>query len=137
VGRILGVDLGDVRVGLAVSDPEGTVATPLATLPAGDDVASDIARVAREHSVSRVVVGLPRTLAGREGRAAQHARRVAAALAEKGLEVDMWDERFTSAEAERAMLETGAKRRERRGAADRVAATLILQAYLDSRRQEG
>lgn len=151
-GRVLGVDLGDVRIGLAISDPARMVATPLETRPvpgaeAGPDrgarterqsdpalIAEDLAQVAREHDAATVVVGLPRTLGGREGRPAQHARAVAAHLAEHGLEVALWDERFSTVEAERLMLDQGARRRERRAAVDRVAATLVLQTYLDSRR---
>jgi putative holliday junction resolvase len=142
-GRVLAVDLGDVRVGLAISDPDRIVATPLDTLPVDDpdDVDSliaDLAEVIQSHEVSLVVVGLPRSLSGREGQRAQRAREVARRLTEQSdVAVDMWDERFTSVEAEKAMLATGAKRRERRAASDRVAATLLLQAYLDAGRGDG
>lgn len=138
---MLGVDLGDVRIGLALSDPDATVATPLGTLQvtAADDlaaIADRLVAVAQQEGAARVVVGLPRSLSGREGRPAQRAREVARLVGEQGLDVDLWDERFTTAEADRAMLAQGARRRERRAAVDRVAATLLLQAYLDARRSE-
>lgn len=138
---MLGVDLGDVRIGLALSDPDATVATPLGTLQvaAADDlaaIADRLVAVAQQEGAARVVVGLPRSLSGREGRPAQRAREVARLVGEQGLDVDLWDERFTTVEADRAMLAQGARRRERRAAVDRVAATLLLQAYLDARRSE-
>lgn len=135
---MLAIDLGDVRVGLALSDPGRVIASPLDTLHVDEPgdvqgLADELARVAEEQDVGVFVVGLPRTLSGREGRPAQHARRVAARLAEvSGRDVYLWDERFTSAEAEKAMLAGDASRRRRRAAADRVAASLLLQAFLDS-----
>jgi putative holliday junction resolvase len=152
VSRALGVDLGEVRIGLAISDPARMVATPLETVavpgsgggPARGTrterssdpgrIAEVLTDVAAEHDATTVVIGLPRALSGREGRPAQHARAVAAALTAEGWDVVLWDERFSTAEAERVMLGQGAKRRERSAAIDRVAATLVLQTYLDSRR---
>lgn len=137
-GRLLGVDLGDVRVGLALSDPDQRVATPLETRPAveGDDgQAADLADVAADREVVAIVVGYPRTLQGREGAAASRARRVATDLADRtGIPVVLWDERFTTVEAERVMLEQDASRRDRRANIDRVAATLLLQTVVDARR---
>lgn len=140
-GRALGVDLGEVRVGLALSDPDRLVATALGTLDvshANDaaSVAAAIAEVAEQRQAALVVVGLPRSLSGREGRAAQHAREVARHVEDRtGLDVEMWDERFSTVEAERVMIEGGTRRRQRRQAVDRVAATLVLQTYLDARRR--
>ncbi len=134
--RTLGVDLGDVRIGLALSDPEGRVATPLETLAVRDpdDVVQSLVDAARRHGAEVVVVGLPRSLAGEEKEAAQRARHVAECVQlSSGLEVHLWDERLTTVEAERTMLAQGAKRRTRRAAADRVAATLLLQTFLDAR----
>lgn len=137
-GRLLGVDLGDVRVGLAITDPEQRVATPLETraaLGSVDDQAADLAVVVAERETSGIVVGYPRTLAGREGTAAARTRRVATTLADiVDRPVVLWDERFTTVEAERVMLEQDASRRDRRANIDRVAATLILQAVVDARR---
>lgn len=141
--RTLGVDLGDVRIGLAVSDPDGLVATPLETIPAGDVGDAErlgrcLAEIAERERAGRVVIGLPRALSGREGQPAQHARAVAEHVGDAGdLEVELWDERFSTVEAERSMLEGGTGRRERRQAVDRVAATLILQAFLDAQRSGG
>lgn len=113
------------------------VATPLETLAAADQdaaVVEDLAATAERQGVVGVVVGYPRTLQGREGRAAARARRIATALQdEAGCPVILWDERFTTVEAERIMLEQDASRRERRQHIDRVAATLILQTVLDAR----
>lgn len=144
-GRLLAVDLGDVRIGLALCDAGQLVASPLRTLPV-EDVASSpddvealaeaILQVASDEEAVGIVVGYPRTLSGREGAAARHAREVAEAVARRGgVAVDLWDERFTTAEAERMMIEQDASRRERRGAIDRVAASLILQGYLDAQRR--
>ena len=88
--------------------------------------------------MAAVVVGYPRTLQGREGRPRPRARRVATALAERtSLPVVLWDERFTTVEAERVMLDQDASRRERRANIDRVAATLILQGVVEARRPGG
>ncbi len=142
--RALGVDLGDVRIGLAVGDPSGVVATPLETVDAPDDprdidaLASLIADIAEREEASTVVIGWPRTMAAREGRPARHSRLVAERLQETtGLRVELFDERFSTVEAERSMLAQDASRRERRSAVDRVAATLILQAFLDRERSSG
>lgn len=140
-GRLLGVDLGDVRIGVAITDAGQLVATPLETRPAEEaagDQAADLAEVAVEHGVTAIVVGYPRTLQGREGSAAARARRVATALADQtDLPVVLWDERFTTVEAERVMLEQDASRRDRRANIDRVAATLILQGVVEARRGGG
>lgn len=141
--RALGVDLGDVRIGLAVSDPAGRVATPLETLPVVDAedreaIAADVAAVAQREEAEVVVVGLPRALSGREERPAQRARAIAELIGRaSGLPVELWDERFTTVEAERVMIEQGVRRRERRASVDRVAATILLQSWLDRRRGDG
>ncbi|HEX9889093.1 MAG TPA: Holliday junction resolvase RuvX [Nitriliruptorales bacterium] len=140
-GPILGVDLGEVRTGLAISDPDQIVATALDTLDGsdlGDDALADrIATAASGRTAVGVVVGLPRRLDGREGGAAHRVRRMADRIQRcTGLVVDVWDERFTTTEAERLMIDHGVRRRDRRQAVDRVAATLILQGYLDARRTQ-
>jgi len=142
--RALGVDIGTVRIGLAVSDPSGIVATPLATLDApadapgadaADALAVRLATVATEESCETVVVGLPLALSGRDTASTAAARAVAAALLQRGVAVELWDERFSSAEAERALLGAGRRRAQRRVERDRVAATLILQGWLDAQRR--
>lgn len=137
-GRLLGVDLGDVRVGLAVTDPGQVVATPLDTVVGSTDVQAcvDAVRaVVDEVEPVALVVGYPRTMAGREGSAAQRCRVVAERLAgTTGLPVLLWDERLTTVEAERALLEGDVRRRRRRDVVDRVAASLILRGVLEARR---
>jgi putative holliday junction resolvase len=131
---VLGVDVGTRRVGLAVSDPAGVVATPLGTVPAGEDLAARLARTAREQGCGTVVVGLPRSLAGRDTASTMLARRLADELRAQGMCVDLWDERLSSAEADRVLLQAGRRRAERRVERDRVAATIILQGWLDVNR---
>jgi putative holliday junction resolvase len=136
-GRLLDVELGTVRVGLAVSDPSGRVATPLETLAVGTgeeaaDVAVRLATVAREEACEAVVIGLPRALSGRDTASTTLAREVADALRSQGITVEFWDERLSSAEAERVLLRAGRRRDRRREVRDRVAATIILQGWLDA-----
>lgn len=139
-GRILAVDLGDVRIGLALSDPDQVVASPLDTLPVEDAddlsaIVADISAAARRHEAVALVVGYPRSLSGREGAAATRARLVADRLRDDtGLPVRLWDERFSTTEAERVMLAQDASRRERRRSIDRVAASIILQGVLEAQR---
>lgn len=137
-GRRIGVDVGAVRVGVALSDPDGLIATPLRTVPrdvvGGTDVAV-IAALVAEHEVVGVVVGLPRTLAGREGPAAAAARAFVAAL-EPALDVpiELSDERLTTVVATRQLRESGRPGRRQRAVVDQVAAVGILQGWLDTRR---
>ncbi len=137
-GRLLGVDVGDVRLGLAVTDPGQVVATPLDTVASSPDpeevAAIVLAAVADEQPVA-VVVGYPRTMAGREGSAAQRCRVVAEHVADTSdLPVLLWDERLSTVEAERSLLEGDMRRRRRREVVDRVAASLILRGVLEARR---
>jgi putative Holliday junction resolvase len=133
----LGLDAGSVRVGLAAADPTDTLASPVAVLPRARtrELWDRVRREATERSASVIVVGLPRELDGSEGPAAADARRLAAdAERETGLAVELWDERFTSAEAERALIAGGVRRQRRRQTIDGVAAALMLQGWLDARR---
>lgn len=137
VGVALGLDAGSVRVGLAATDPTGTIASPVATLPARDRPTL-WARL-REEAVGRhaevLVVGLPRRLDGSEGDAAARARAFAdEAARECALPVVMWDERLTTVAAERALIEGGLRRERRREKVDAVAAAIMLQSWLDRRR---
>ena len=134
-GRRLGIDVGSVRIGVALSDPDGMLATPLVTVPrdveGGTDVAALAALVA-EHDVVGVVVGLPRTLAGREGAAAEAARAFVAVL-EPALPVpvELSDERLTTVVATRQLRESGRRGKRQRAVVDQVAAVGILQGWLD------
>jgi putative Holliday junction resolvase len=132
--RLLGLDLGERRIGIALSDETATLASGLATLervgPKKDLKA--IAALVREHQVSDVVVGLPRHLDGSLGIEAQKALAFMEELRPVvKVPVVSWDERFTSALATQALVEAGVRRRDRKQVVDKVAATLILQSYLD------
>ena len=135
-GVRLGVDVGSVRVGVAVSDPHGILATPIGTLArdvkAGSDLAGLAALVA-EHAVVEVVVGLPRSLSGREGAAAEAARTYGSALQRRitPVPVRYIDERLTSVTANRILTERRVKGKKARSVVDQVAAVQILQQYLD------
>ena len=137
-GRRLGIDVGAVRVGLALSDPDGLLATPLVTVPRDPEHGSDLTTIAglvAEHGVVGIVVGLPRTLAGREGPAAEAARAFAAALASRvPVPLTFSDERLTTVVATRQMRESGRKGRRQRAVVDQVAAVGILQGWLDAHR---
>jgi putative Holliday junction resolvase len=135
-GRILGLDLGQVRIGLALSDALRLTAQPLGSLRR-DGLRSDLGRLGglvAEHGVVRIVVGLPLLLSGTRGAAAASAL----AFAEKlrghlpAVEVDMWDERLTTAEAERMLIDADVRRSKRKLVRDTLAAVLILQNYLDA-----
>jgi len=151
--RVLALDVGERRIGLAISDPEGRVAVPLETLERRDEDADlrALAELVERESVQAVVVGLPLSLDGSVGpqaeRTQEFARRVAEAVS---CPLEMWDERLSTVAAERALtpsgppgrrgrrLRAGERRRppeRRQGARDALAATLILQAYLDSHRR--
>jgi putative Holliday junction resolvase len=139
--RILGIDYGRVRLGLALSDPDGILASPLPTLSRSRRTCEDldpIARLAREHGVARIVVGLPLLMDGTNGTMANEAKTFADQVAKRTrLPVDLFDERLTSSEAERAMLEGNLSRERRRELRDGLAAVLILQAYLETRSHGG
>jgi putative Holliday junction resolvase len=134
MGRVMAVDPGSRRVGVAVSDPTGTIAQPLAVLPAepAETLVARLVQVAREQEATRLVVGLPRRMDGSHGPEARAARTLAGELRRaSGLPVALVDERLTSVAAERALLAGGASRARRRQLSDPVAAALILQSYLD------
>jgi putative Holliday junction resolvase len=158
-GRRLGVDVGSVRIGVAISDPDGILATPLATVPREqpktgstrpktgsasatrrDDVSSDmleIARLVREHEVVEVIVGLPVNLAGKEGPAAVAIRQYAETLktAVDPAPVVFSDERMSTVAAARRLSERGVRGRRQRAVVDQAAAVEILQTWLDSQRR--
>jgi putative Holliday junction resolvase len=135
--RVLGVDYGRVRLGLALSDEDGILASPLPTLARSRRDVDEIARLAREREVERVVVGLPLLMSGKDGTMAEEARAFAAQIADRTrLPVDLLDERWTSSEAERAMLEGNLSRERRKELRDGLSAVLILQAYLAGRRAD-
>ncbi len=134
--RILALDVGKKRIGLAVSDPLGLTAQGLGVLERRDWEA-DLARLlemARPYRVQEVLVGLPRHMDGRLGAQAEEILALAQALGEAlGVKVATWDERLSTVEAERLLISADMSRKRRRRVVDQVAATIILQAYLDSR----
>jgi putative pre-16S rRNA nuclease len=138
MGRVLGVDLGSRRIGLAVSDPAGRVATPHAVVERSGDEAADrrtIVAHAREAGASRIVVGLPLSLSGDVGPAARAVLEEVAALqaeASDAITVETYDERFTTVIAERGLRAARVRRRDRRRTVDPAAATVMLQSYLEA-----
>lgn len=140
-GVRLGIDVGTVRIGVARSDPSGLLATPIETLQrtAADDRVSRIAELAHEHDAIEVVVGLPRSLSGARGRAAQDVLAYATRLAHvvQPLPVRLVDERLTTVTAHQALSRAGRSGRRQRSVVDQVAAVLILQSALDTERGAG
>jgi putative Holliday junction resolvase len=134
--RILAVDIGEARWGLAVSDELGLLAHPAGVLDARRDPLAELQRRAEALGVGRVVVGWPRRTDGGPADAAATAARWAEAIRRRtGLPVELWDERLTTRQAERLLVDQGRRRSERRQVVDEVAATLILQSFLDRRRR--
>ncbi|MCI8468162.1 MAG: Holliday junction resolvase RuvX [Eggerthellaceae bacterium] len=134
--RIMALDIGEVRVGVAVSDPGERVASPVCVLQARDvaDHAKPFRRVLEDWEPELLVCGLPLTLAGEEGPQAQRIRKVTSQVsAATGLPVTFVDERLSSAEAKRSLREKGYDERAMRGKVDMIAASLFLQAWLDER----
>ncbi|MFN2583016.1 MAG: Holliday junction resolvase RuvX [Candidatus Dormibacteria bacterium] len=135
-GAVLGIDPGSVRVGVAASDPTRTIATPLAVLSRDPRVLwPALSRECRERQVRMLVIGLPLRLDGSEGDAAGSARALGdEASRALQLPVVLWDERLTTAQAQRDLIAAGARRNRRRRAIDSAAATLMLQSWLDWQR---
>lgn len=130
--RILGLDYGTKRIGLAISDGLGLTARPLEVVPRAQ-LAEALQRVDEDYGIELVVVGLPTSLGGDEGISAQGAREIGAEVARiLDVDVEYVDERFTSKLAERALVESGMRRRDRKETVDKVAAAIILQTYLDA-----
>ncbi|MGH9467880.1 MAG: Holliday junction resolvase RuvX [Terriglobales bacterium] len=132
--RIMALDLGQRRIGLAMSDPLRLSAQGLTTLERRDlgaDLAA-LASLAREHRVGEWLLGLPRHMSGSEGEGARAARRFGAALQRHtALPVAFWDERLTTVVAQRVLREAGSSLAKRKRAVDRLAAVILLQSYLD------
>jgi putative Holliday junction resolvase len=135
----MGLDVGDRTIGVALSDETGTVAQGLQVLRRSGP--ADVARVvelAREHGAAEIVVGLPRTLTGAVGPQAEKVLAFVAALREASpVPVATWDERLSTRVAERVLIEADLRRERRKEVIDRVAAAVILQGYLDARRNRG
>ena len=137
--RILGVDYGSKRVGLSMSDPCGSIASPMGIrhrVSASQD-SEYFRELVRNYQLARIIVGLPVHTDGTECDKAQEAKRYGAWLAaELGLPVELWDERFTAAEAETPLRRTSTRRKTRKKRRDMLAAQIMLQSYLDAESRE-
>lgn len=136
--RFLGIDLGDVRTGFAVSDPMGMLATGLQTVSGLNDyeLIQKIAEYAARYDVHRVVMGIPVNMDGSQGFRADKVRAFASALTDQtGLAVILYDERLSTVQASRLLNETNTRGRKRKAAIDTLSAQIILQNYLDSRKR--
>lgn len=134
--RVLALDIGEVRVGVAVSDPDARVASPVCVLSAAEVLAHAVTfrRVLEDWEPELLVCGLPRTMAGEEGPQAERIRAQAEKISQScGLPLEFADERLSSAEAKRILREQGLSERAMRGKVDSVAAGLFLQSWLDAR----
>jgi putative holliday junction resolvase len=135
-GRILALDLGKKRIGLALSDPLGITAQGLPTLQRVN-IRTDLdalATLIADREVSQILMGQPLHMSGDEGRQVEYTREFAGRLAERtGLEVKFWDERWTTVAAQRVLKESGASTGKRSKAVDRLSAVILLSSYLDSR----
>ena len=136
MSRIVGIDPGEVRIGLAISDEEQSIAFPRATVTAGggaEESARNVQRALADEDVEMAIVGLPLRLDGTEGEAARRARVLGEALRTVlDAEVVYWDERMTTVAAERSLREMGRRGSRRREVVDQSAATILLQGYLDA-----
>ena len=135
--RALGIDYGEARIGVAISDDDRRLALPVCAVARAKslrETAKAVAAAVAEHAIDTLVVGLPLRLDGTEGESARRARRAGAVLgATFGVDVVYWDERLTTAEAERSLKAQGFSGRERRRVVDESAAAILLQSFLDSR----
>lgn len=130
--RLMGLDIGSRRIGVAIGDELGIIATPIGFVQAGPGDRAAFANFVRTHRITEMIVGIPRTMAGKEGPQAKEVRAYAKALAgDLGLPVTFWDERLTTVIAERSLISGGRNRQQRRNEIDAAAAAVMLQGYLD------
>ena len=134
--RVLALDIGQVRVGVAISDPAERVASPVCVLPSAEvrAGAKSFRRILEDWEPDMLLCGLPYTMAGEEGPQAEHIRVFAADIAQQtGLPLEFTDERLSSSQAKRSLREKGMSEKDMRGKVDMIAASLFLQAWLDAR----
>lgn len=138
-GVRLGVDVGDVRIGVSACDPSGLIAFPVETVPAGPAATARLVELAHERAVLEVVVGLPRSMSGGGGPAAVKVRAYAVALSHLlgDVPVRLVDERLSTVAAERSLRESSRRGARRRAVVDQAAAVVILQSALDAERTSG
>lgn len=137
MARILGIDYGRARIGLALSDPKKIIASSLPTIKTKKTIEESVESLLKEvnlNEVEAIVIGLPLLLSGKESEMSLEVKKFAACLEEKShLPVILWDERLTSKQVEKLLIEGGVKRKKRAQLADQMSALLILQSYLDRR----
>jgi putative holliday junction resolvase len=134
--RIMGIDYGTKRIGVAISDPSCTMAHPLDIILVREDGShmESLKKIARDYQVEKIVVGLPYNMEGDVGESAKKVMLWAEEVArELGLPVDLWDERLTTAEAHEVLMHLKVKGPKRRQIVDKIAASIILKSYLDAR----
>lgn len=133
MSRIMAIDFGERRIGLAVSDPLGITAQGLPTIDTREikEIFSHIRAIIEDKNVTKIVVGMPKNMNGSIGFKGEQVRKfIRKLIGATGLEIEEWDERLTSIQSLRSMREMGSKQR-KKGTVDRISATLILQSYLD------
>jgi putative holliday junction resolvase len=139
--RVLGIDYGEARVGVAISDELGMLAHPVETIAVKDtEPVARVAQLMRERGVSTVIVGLPRNMDGSHGPSAEKARTFAEKLRERagtGCTVRLWDERLTTVAAQKALHAAGKNAKQSKGLIDQAAAVIILQGWLDAQAMMG
>lgn len=136
--KIMALDIGKKRIGVAICDRLEIAATPFAMVKAGKNAVDEVVKIAEKEGVEAIVVGLPTSFDGKERESCHMARFFKNELAQKtSLEIGFYDERLTSKIAESSLIEGGFSREERRTKIDAVAASIILQGYLDNRRSRG
>jgi putative Holliday junction resolvase len=134
-GRFLGLDIGGKRIGVAISDEMGLIASPVAMVPMGNRAGEEILAHASRLGAVLLVIGLPVGMSGREGPQAKEVRDFVDSIRETvGLPVEFWDERLSTSIAEKSLIASGSKRDKRKQQVDAVAAAVILQGYLDNQR---
>jgi len=133
VGRLLGVDHGDRRIGLALSDPIPMIASPLKTILVNNnqDAINAILDIVKEYDIVLVVIGLPIGMKGNETAQTKHVQKFADDLVENGIKVAMQDERLTSVSAKKSIIEQNKKPSKEKGLVDQIAAAILLQQYID------
>ncbi|HEV2073885.1 MAG TPA: Holliday junction resolvase RuvX [Thermomicrobiales bacterium] len=133
--RLLGLDIGGRRIGVAVSDEMGMIASPVAMIARQSDVAGQLKELVARYNAAKLIAGLPVGLSGREGPQAAEVRAYTDALAlEVGVPVEYWDERLSTSIAEQSLIAQGTRRNKRKERVDAVAAAVILQSYLENQR---
>ncbi len=135
--RIVAIDIGSVRIGVAVSDPLGSFAQALTVLSASNDWIGELKSIMNSYKTSTLLVGLPLRTGGNEGPEAENIRSVCEGIKERlpQTEIIFWDERFTTVIAQQSLLEGDVSRKGRKGKVDKIAASILLQSYLDRRRE--